>query len=197
MNIKREHRQDLDLAKRAAGGDQGAWKELYEASSDSLFNLLCYQTGDREVAKDLLQDTFVTAMRSIERFRGEGPLHGWLRTIALRKSLDWRRRLARRAKKHLLFLSQAPASTPAAADPSLKSEQDALQSALHALSPNQRAAMLLRELEGLSFKEVGETLGCAEATARVHCHRAGESLRKRLTDTGIMDLAEGTEGMRS
>jgi len=196
VNAKREYRQDLELAKRATGGDQAAWRELYDAGSDSLFNLLCYQVGDREAAMDLLQDTFVTAMRSIGNYRGEGPLQAWLRTIALRKSLDWRRRLARRANKHLRFLSQAPKATPAGADPSLKSEEEAIRSALESLSSNQRAAILLRELEGLSFKEVGETLGCAEATARVHCHRAGEALRKRLAGMGIMDLADGREGLR-
>ncbi len=197
MNAKRKHRQDLDLASRAAGGDQSAWREIYDASSDSLFNFLCYQTGDREAAKDLLQETFVTAMKAVENFRGDGSLHGWLRSIALHKTLDWRRSLARRARKHLGFIAEAPSETDLGPEPSFRSEQDALQEAINSISPKQRAAMLLRELEGLSFKELGEELGCAEATARVHYHRAGEVLRKKLEGSEYGELADGTEGMRS
>ncbi len=196
MNAKRKHRQDLDLAARAAGGDQSAWREIYDDSSDSLFNFLCYQTGDREAAKDLLQETFVTAMRAVDNYRGEGPLHAWLRSIALRKSLDWRRSLARRARKHLRFAEEAAKETAQASDPSLNSETDILQKALNSLSPKQRAAMLLRELEELSFKEVGEELGCAEATARVHYHRAAEAMRQKLSGSEFGELVDGTEGMR-
>ena len=196
MNAKRKHRQDLELAKRVAGGDQNAWRQLYDTSSDSLYNLLCYQTGDREAAKDLLQETFVTAMKAVDRYRGEGSLHAWLRSIALRKTLDWRRSLARRARKHLAFVTEAPRATEARSEPCLRSEQDALQTALDTLSPNQRAALLLRELEELSFKEVAATLGCAEGTARVHYHRAGEALRRKLVGSGLGEIADGTEGIR-
>ena len=55
MTTESEHRQDVTLARRAAGGDESAWRELYDRSCQNLLNLLCFQTGDRDMAKDLLQ----------------------------------------------------------------------------------------------------------------------------------------------
>ena len=176
MTTEQEHRQDLNLAGRAAAGEESAWREIYDATCQNLFGLLVYQTGDRDAAKDLLQETFVTAMRKLPDYRGQGPLGGWLRTIALRKSLDWKRGLMRQAKRKLALLAESETETPGPEAPRFEGEREALDEALKRLSGKQRAALLLREYEQMSFAEIAETIGCSEPTARVHHHRAREAI---------------------
>lgn len=173
-----EHQNDWELAKRAEAGDQVAWRDLFDTHSDALLNLLCYQIGDREAAKDLLQETFVTALRSMTRYRGEGSLKAWLRKIAIRKALDWRKALSRRARLYLRLENEPCEDSGGGQEPHILAENQALNSALRSLSPRQRAALLLRELEGYSFREVGRAMGCAESTARVHHLRAREQFMK-------------------
>ena len=93
------HADDLDLARAAAAGDAAAWRRIYDDTCQPLFNFLCYQTGDRDTAKDLLQDTYATACVRLDSYRGDGSLLGWLRAVALSRCLDWRRRAARRLRK--------------------------------------------------------------------------------------------------
>ncbi|MFH1844869.1 MAG: RNA polymerase sigma factor [bacterium] len=196
MNHQSDHRHDVSLACRAASGDEKAWRELYEATSQQLYNLLCYQVGDRDVAKDLLQETFVSALPNLERYRGEGPLLSWLRTIALRKSLDWKRRVWRRIKqmKRLAFETDHPIYDPG--DASIDIQSKLFRQALATLSAKQRAALLLREMEELSFREIAEVLECSEATCRVHHYRARENMRKLLTRSGDQALADEMGGQQ-
>ena len=100
--------QDKELARRAAQGDEDAWRQLYEANCQQLFNFLCYQVGDREAARDLLQESFLTALKILDRYRGDGSLLSWLRSIALHKALDWKRGLFRKLRK----LQELAAETP-------------------------------------------------------------------------------------
>ena len=166
----------------AAAGDQVAWRAIYDDSCPALFNFLCYQTGDREVAKDLLQETYVTALGRLGTYRGEGSVTAWLRTIALRKCLDWRRRAQLRVRKLAALARDATLTASYGAEETFPGLGKGIQGALDRLSSRQRAALLLRELEDLSFAEVAATIGCNEATARVHHHRACRNLKRWLTE---------------
>lgn len=194
MTGEREHRQDLERAQRAFAGGEGAWREIYDETSQPLFNLLAFQTGDRDTAMDLLQETYVTALRKLDRYRGQGPLGAWLRRIALHKALDWRRSLASRARQALQLGAEAEQEAPRAANLHFDGERAAFSEALARLSGKQRAALLLREIEGLDFAEIAEALGCREATARVHLHRAKESMKRLLASGESPVFAEEMEG---
>lgn len=171
---------DLELARAAAGGDELAWRRLYDATCQPLFNFLAYQTGDREAARDLLQETYVTALGRLDTFRGQGTLLSWLRAVGLRKSLDWRRRVRLRVRKLAALALERTALTPSGSDATFPGLGDGFQAALDRLSPHQRAALLLRELEDAPFAEIAAVLGCGEPTARVHHHRACRNLRAWL-----------------
>lgn len=186
MIPENRHDDDLDLARAAAAGDAMAWRRIYDETNQPLFNFLCYQTGDRDAAKDLLQDTFVTACVRLGSYRGDGSLLGWLRAIALSRCLDWRRRVARRLRKLAAFARETSGETLTADEPGIG---DGFQEALGRLSPHQRAALLLRELEDQSFAQIADALGCREATARVHHYRACRALRRHLE--GESELAFG------
>ena len=181
-----EHRQDIDLARRAASGDEQAWRTIYEGTCQSLFNTLCFQTGNRETARDLLQDTYLKALRYPDGYRGDGPLVAWLRGIAVRLALDWRRGLGRKLRNFMSLnhedgdLDLPAADRSEARDARLSVSGQAFQAALQQLSPKQRACLILHELEDLPFAEVAREVGCAEATARVHHHRATQKMQVLL-----------------
>lgn len=180
------NRQDLDLTRRAAQGDERAWRAIYEDTCQQLFNFLCFQTGDRETARDLLQDTYLKAWRHLDSFRGDGTLLSWLRGIALRLALDWRRGLGRKLRQMVsLHQDEGDLDLPAperreAREAGLSVRSQAFQAALQRLSPRQRASLILHELEDLPFAAVAREIGCAEATARVHHHRATQRMRELL-----------------
>jgi RNA polymerase sigma-70 factor (ECF subfamily) len=180
------HRQDQDLAGRAAQGDEQAWRTLYDETCQPLFNFLCFQAGDRELARDLLQDTYLKAFRYLDSYRGQGSLLSWLRGIALRLCLDWRRGLGHRLRQLVsIHREDGDLDIPApdrseSREAGLSVTGQAFQAALSRLSTKQRACLVLHELEDLPFADVAREVGCAEATARVHHHRAKQKMRELL-----------------
>ena len=169
---------DRDLARRAHAGDVQAQRAIYDRASDRLFSLLCYQVGDRDEALDLLQDTFLRAFRKLDTYRGDAPLESWLRAIAMRRAMDWKRRTLQKLKKTTGLESVQDSVGPdlGEADP----DHDALERGLAQLSPNQRAVLLLHDWEGQSFEEISAVLGCKPSTVRVHHARARERMRTLL-----------------
>ena len=193
--VETDLEMDLQLARDAHEGDEEAWRLIYDRTHARLFNFLCYQTGDRDTARDLLQETYVTAFTRLDTYRGQGTLRGWLRKVALRKCLDWRRRVELRVRK---LSALARENTPLAAtgtEETFPGLGDGIQAALDRLSSRQRAAILLRELEDQPFADVADTLGCSEATARVHHHRACRNLRRWLTEGDDLVFSGNAGGM--
>jgi RNA polymerase sigma factor (sigma-70 family) len=171
---------DLELARRARSGDSGAWQEIYRSTRERLFGLLAYQTGNRDEALDILQDTYLVAIRAIGRYKGSGSLENWLVGIALNRAGDWKRRLLPRFKHSKPLDSSHEESL--SISPAPHEERRRLQRALDRLPARQRSAVLLYEWFGYSFREVARILVVSEATARVHCFRARESLRILLDE---------------
>jgi RNA polymerase sigma-70 factor (ECF subfamily) len=193
----RDCRPDLALARRAAGGDETAWKDIFEQTSSRLFALLCYQVGNREEALDLLQETYVVAYRRLSSYRGDAPLEAWLRVIALRKAIDWKRSVLRRWRRTRELGDAVAAIDPPQSNIHFDSERAALANALAQLSAVQRAALLLREWEEYSFREIGRALGCKESTARVHHTRARQKMRRLLRGGRVSFVADDLEGQQA
>ena len=194
---------DRTLAREAAQGSEESWKRIFDASCDRLFSLLCFQTGDRDEARDLLQETYLQAFRALRGYRGEAPLESWLRAIALRKAIDWKRGILRRMKRTVslrdvaINAESAMRVAPVEAPRSSESERAVLHRALNRLSERQRAALLLREWQEHSFREIAAILGCNESTARVHHTRARQRMQGFLgADTTPFGL-RGEEGQQS
>jgi len=171
---------DRDLTERARRGDPAAWRAIYDSTSDRLFSFLCYQVGDRDEARDILQETYLQAFRSLDNYRGEAPLAVWLRSIALGRSIDWKRVILLRLKRAARIEESSALVEPDIQGVRFASEDHALHRALGKLSHQQRAALLFREWDELSFAEIAKLLGCAESTARVHHTRAREHMRTVL-----------------
>lgn len=184
---------DLELARRAASGDDGAWREIYTSTRERLFALLSYHIGNREEALDVLQETYVGAVRNIGAYRGDGPLEAWLAGIALRRARDWKRRLLGRFKQTDTLEAHHDQPLPQT-DPA---QGIRLRQALSELPERQRGAVILHVWMGYSFREIGDLLGCSEATARVHAHRGRDAMRTLLTDSPDLPVATQFQEQKS
>ena len=156
-----------------------------------------HQTGDRDAARDLVQDTYVVALRRLDTYRGRGTLLSWLRTVGMRKCLDWRRRVSLRIRKLATFARENTSLAATGAEETFPGLGDGFQAALDRLSSRQRAALLLRELEDQPFSEIAAVLDCGESTARVHHHRACRNMRQWLENGDDLVFSGDAGGVTS
>jgi RNA polymerase sigma-70 factor (ECF subfamily) len=178
------------LVVQALAGSQSAFEQIVHRYQRPVISLIARVTGDRALAEDLAQETFVKAFRSLAAFDTTRRLSSWLFRIAHNTAIDAMRRSHRppasidAAQIACAAGSHEPAAPPGP-DPVERQELGrALQAALAALRADQRAAIVLRYENGLSFDEIGTVLGVPEVTARSHVHRARKELARLLTASG-------------
>jgi RNA polymerase sigma-70 factor (ECF subfamily) len=132
--------------------------------------------GDRAAAEDIAQEAFARAWRALPRFRGEAELATWLYRVVVNESLSQLRRQKLRARLAALLGPERPASAPAP-DPALRAR---IESALEALTGNERAIFTLVHLEGFTLEETAALRGRALGTVKSQLHRALTKLRREL-----------------
>jgi RNA polymerase sigma-70 factor (ECF subfamily) len=155
---------------RARAGDEGALEELYRAFEAPVYNLarrICRTTED---AEDVLQETFFEVCRSIGRYREEGSLWGWVRTIAASKALMRIRRNKYRDTDELH--DQVVGKRPE--DSHLRMD---LEAALERLSETSRAVVWLHDVEGYTHDEIGAMMGRTASFSKSQLARAHTRLR--------------------
>lgn len=180
------------LVKRCASGEEAACAELVETHQRMVFHLALHLLGDQDEALDLSQEVFLSVFRTIGRFRGQSALRTWIYRIVINHARNrqrwWRRR--HRAEQvsldeHLAQYGDFPAPTDAAApDRQLENKQLAARiwAALDRLPFDQRTAVVLREIDGLSYEEIAFSLGVAVGTVKSRLTRAREALRGQLKE---------------
>lgn len=137
-------------------------------------------TRDPESAQDLTQRTFVRAFQRLDQFRGDAAFSTWLHAITTSLALDRARRERRRGELagHVEAAPwNRPAPAPGPGDPFLRRR---LRAEIEALSPEDRALLLLFDLEGYTHEEVASQLGISPGASRVRLHRIRATLRERL-----------------
>lgn len=143
------------------------------AHEGALFAYLWRITGDESAAYDLRQETFIRAWRNFARVRGYERPQAWLYRVATNLALNHRRDL-----RSTTSLSEAPLD-PAQSDPAWRlAERELVRATLLALAPRERAALALREGQGLSCDEVAQALGVTPAAARTLLWRARDHFRE-------------------
>lgn len=174
---------------QALAGSQSAFEQIVRRYQRPVIGLIARITGDRALAEDLAQETFLKAFRSLAAFDATRRLSSWLLRIAHNTAVD----ALRRAKPQALSFEAGAESADGAPEPAALDLPDpverealgrALEVGLASLRPDYRAAIALRYEEGLSFEEIGQVLGIPESTARSHVHRARRELSRRLTAAG-------------
>ena len=176
-----EGQSDLDLIAQWQRGDERAASELVARHAQALARFAC-SFGATEEVDDLVQDTFVRAFNSLDRFRGESSFRTWLFTIERRLLLDRRRAEKRRPSR--VEVQEGDAATEYDALDSMVAGEAAnrVQHAMKKLSPTQREVFTLRVAQGMSYKEIAELVGTTEGAARVHYHNAMRAVKEFLDD---------------
>lgn len=159
----------------AAGGFEG----LVDRYAQELYGLAYSMLGNGADAEDALQETFLAAFRGLGRFEGRSSLRTWLTGILVRQVALVRRRGGRRAAAPVVPGDAAVCGGEAGV--AAKHDAAAL---LAALSPEHRDVLVLREMRGMSYKEISEVLGVPRGTVESRLHRARAALR------GLVDRGE-------
>jgi len=175
-------------------GDPEAFDQLVVTFSGEIFGLLIRLTENHEEANDLTQETFLSALTAIKGFRGESGLKTWLYRIAINHSRNrhrwWKRRrrdvtvsLDANLGENLTVVETISDERLSPEDSAINSErQKALLDALGRLSAHFREAVVLCDLEGLSYEEIAESLGLNIGTVKSRIARGREELRRKLKD---------------
>ncbi|WP_344006719.1 RNA polymerase sigma factor SigE [Nocardioides lentus] len=159
-----------------------SWDEVVERHSDRVFRLAYRLTGNRPDAEDLTQEVFVRVFRSLSTY-SPGTFEGWLHRITTNVFLDQARRRQRirfdplsdeRAGR---LAAHGPGPDAAYAD---RTFDDDVESALAALPPEFRAAVVLCDIEGMTYEEIADVLGAKLGTVRSRIHRGRAMLRREL-----------------
>lgn len=180
LSTSEMHLGDRTLAAAAALGERAAFETIVHRYGPMLYGYVRRMVTDGG-ADDVVQETFVAAWRQMDRYRGEATLKTWLFRICDRKIIDSRRvRYAEPIDDRLID----PVDGAADADPAIVLSNTeflaALERALAELPVRQRASWVLREIDGLTFPEIGVTLNLSPGAARGHHHRAQSTLRQRM-----------------
>ncbi len=165
--------EDRELLERFRQGDRDAFSELYKAYSPAVFRFALHSTGDKAKAGDVTQDVFVWLMRHPGDF---DPRRGGLEAFLIGVA---RKSLARRRKQEQRWMPLFESPDPAA-DCSLTPDLDRLRKAIAGLPTRYRDAVVMCDLEGMSYEEASVALDCPVGTVRSRLHRARVLLGRKL-----------------
>ncbi|MFB9906607.1 RNA polymerase sigma factor SigM [Allokutzneria oryzae] len=162
-----------------AAGDPHAFTELVRRHRDRLWAVALRTLRDPEEAADALQEAFISAFRAAGSFRAESQVTTWLHRIVVNACLD---RIRRRQARPTVPLPETGPGEPAVTRDAMADRETALavQSALSELPAEQRAAIVLVDVEGYSVAETAKILGIAEGTVKSRCARGRGKLAKVL-----------------
>ena len=194
---------DIELVERVKRGDQRAFEMLVIKYQRRIERLIGRMVRDTDLIPDIAQETFIRAYRAIPQFRGEAAFYTWLYRIAVNTA----KRMLLEMKRNPLvtetalgvgdnddetFYGNHTLSDDATPDAVLASKQIAntVNAAIEALSEDLRQAVVLREIEGLSYEEIAEAMNCPIGTVRSRIYRAREAIATRLRP--MLDTVEGT-----
>jgi len=177
---------EAELIARCQQGDQDALKAIFDQYQKKVYRIAYGVVRQREEALDIAQEVFIKLYRSIRNFKGKSNFYTYLYRMAINTAIDHARR---REKTPPVSLDEEGAFQPAedverGADRILlrKELEEKLKAAMEKLPPDQKTAILLREVEGLSYQEMAEVTGCSIGTVMSRLHYARKKLQEFLRE---------------
>lgn len=174
-----------ELVAAARAGDREAFEELVRLTHVEVYSLARRLTGDPDDARDVVQEAYLRAFRSIDRFRGDAQFSTWMYRITANCASTHRRR---RARHRHLYLAEDHGGVDLDADHDPEDRaaragvRERLEAAISLLPPKLRSVLVLRDLHGLSHRDIAEELGITESAAKVRLHRARKRLQADLVE---------------
>ncbi len=193
--VERDVIDDRELVKQAQAGDRAAFRTLFERYSRRAYSLALGVVRNPDDALDVVQDAFIKAHRHLDKFEGQASFYTWLYRIVMNLAIDHLRK--HRRTKVVDWSEQDLKENDGAVDDSLlprilganpgralldKEIRDRIAAALEELSDNHRTVLVMRELEGLSYEEMAQAMGCSKGTIMSRLFHARKNMQKRLAD---------------
>lgn len=171
----------IDILQQAAAGDVDAFEDVYKAYSRFVYNVALRMCRNSELAQDVTQDVFITVYNKFDRFRFESSFKTWIYRITVNTSINSLKKGGKMRDKSVEFDDQFNygQQTDSVAEGIRKEENNNLVNRLlDYLNADQRACIVLRSIEGLSYEEIAESLKIPINTVRSRLKRAREKLLK-------------------
>ncbi len=185
---------ELDLVARCQAGDTEAFDELVTRYRTRVFGMIYNMVHSEQDAWDLAQDSFLKAWKSIKRFRGRSSFYTWIYRIVMNVTIDWLRKKQVKGgggefDDSIQLKEVEPASKTVPKAEALPHEmmerseiRTRIEKAIAQLSPEQRAVILMKEIEGMQYHEIAEALGCSIGTVMSRLFYARKKLQSLLRD---------------
>lgn len=185
--------EERGLVRRCKDREPQAFNQVVLKYQERILNTLYRMTGDYQISCDLCQETFLKAFRAIESFEERSALSTWLYRIAANLCLSHRRSRRRRPETSLdgvrdsggedgATYEVADSSMEPGAAAELEERRKKVRLKIEELEPDFRDVVVLRDMEGLSYEEIAEIVGCPTGTVRSRLHRARLDLKEKLKD---------------
>lgn len=176
---------DWELVQQCQAGTMSAFQELVSRYQQKVFMVILGLLRNREDALEVAQETFFRAYRKIGSFQGGSSFYTWLYRIAVNMAIDAQRRQKRnpldfRESMDGVLEAQNEVARDPFADIQDKELRENLVKAINELTPEHKAVIVLRTIEGLAYKEISEILGCSEGTVMSRLHYARKKLQEKL-----------------
>jgi RNA polymerase sigma-70 factor (ECF subfamily) len=193
---------ETKLVKKLRSGDSRAREEFYNIYRNRLYSLILKQVdGDQALAEDLVQETFLAALSSLDKFRGDSQLYTWLRSIAFHKINDFYRQQAREPKPHesppdfddMKRLEQTGGDEPAPFTVMESEEiQQSVHQALEGLPQDYQEVLVLKYLEEMPVLEISQVMGRSPKSVEGLLSRARKAMRDNLTENNGGENSQGS-----
>jgi len=200
--------EERELISTLIDGQEAAYETLIARFEHPIFNLVSRLTNDPGDAPDVVQEVFLKVFRNVHTFRGQSSLKTWIYRIAVNESRNHRRWFGRHRSQEIAleptagethsYLDWLPDPARSPMELAMDHERETLiEAALAEINPHYRAALVLRELEGLSYDEIAEILETSLGTVKSRILRGREALRERLTERLKRENAPAAWGTRT
>jgi RNA polymerase sigma-70 factor, ECF subfamily len=197
---------DRELVKRAQGGDRAAFRTLFDRHSRRAYALALGVVRNPDDALDVVQDAFIKAHRHLDKFEGQSGFYTWLYRIVMNlaidhlrkhkrtRAVDWTEQDLKEVDGSVIDDSLLPRILRGNPGRALldKEIRDRVETALATLSDHHRAVLVMRELEGLSYEEMAQTMNCSKGTIMSRLFHARKNMQKVLSD--LYDGRGGADG---
>jgi RNA polymerase sigma-70 factor (ECF subfamily) len=184
-------RSDGELVRASRRGDKEAFRELVERYQRKVVSVALGMVHNRDDALEIAQETFVKAFENLANFKGESSFYTWLYRIVVNRAIDFQRRERRHPTVGLEDGALGDGGEETLGDERFLDPYqqahaheigDRVREAIDELTPDHKAVILLREVEGLSYEEISRVMQCSKGTVMSRLHYARKKLQKKLKD---------------
>ena len=183
INKGKTRSEEAELVSRCQQGDENSVKELFSRYHEKVYRVAYGVVTNREDALDIVQEVFFNVFRSIKNFKGKSSFYTYIYRMAMNTAIDYSRKVKRFPTSSIDEKGGQPSDGAEKRPDSIllgKELDEKLNAAMAKLPKDQRAAIIYRDLEGLSYQEMAEVMGCSIGTVMSRLHYARKRMRELL-----------------